>query len=169
MDKSQEIAEALSELDHVVQESWGLKLVRNLDWHTNPFHVIAASVEDGFDLNIGGNSFQFLSQEYIDSLQYMFEDIPGFIEKAGFTIASAQDVHPIYVSKNELSVWGALAGATSSWYFGESIPQFINAVRDCFLKCQGIESAQENKELALTVLKQYPKIDKDGWLEYFYG
>ena len=40
MDKSQEIAEALSELDHVVQESWGLKLVRNLDWQTNTFLVI---------------------------------------------------------------------------------------------------------------------------------
>lgn len=32
-----------------------------------------------------------------------------------------------------------------------------------------LNQAQENKELALTVLEQYPKIDKDGWLEYFYG
>lgn len=171
------LAEAMNRLDGLVRRHWGMPLLSDADKAvTVPEdglqYLLARLPETGFDLNIGGNSFELVGRRHIDQIQYQFADLDQVSETNATIFITQQDFNAVFVERQGAgAVWGGLAGGEYNC-FGKSLADFFTCVADCFeiANADGREGVDDSKLSSIReAVQRNQGADVDAWLEYFYG
>jgi hypothetical protein len=167
------LAEAMNRLDGLVRRYWGMPLFPDAPAAgDNLQHLLARLPESGFDLNIGGNSFELVGRRHIDQIQYQFADLDQVSETDATIFITQQDFNAVFVEqRGSDAVWGGLAGAEYRC-FGKSLAAFFACLADCFeiANADGQEGLDESKLSSIRdAVQRNEGAAVDGWLEYFYG
>lgn len=171
------LADALTRLDALVQRHWHMPLLvataKESPVDEGLAYLQARLPETGFDLSIGGNSFELVGRRHLDQIQYQFADRDEVSETNATIFITQQDFNAIFVEqRGDGAVFGGLAGGEFQ-AFGTSLAAFFTCVADCFsiAYADGSDSGMDETKLAAIrdAVASSDGVVVDAWMEYFYG
>lgn len=171
------LAEAMNRLDDLVRRHWGMPLLsETAEAGASPDsslrYLQTRLPEAGFDLSIGGNSFELVGRSDIDQIQYQFADLDQVTETNATIFITQQDFNAVFVEQQGAgAIWGGLAGGEYNC-FGKSLAAFFTCIADCFeiAYADGREGVDDSKLSSIReAVQRNEGADVDAWLEYFYG
>ena len=143
------------------------------DQRTHLQDLLESLPETGLDFDIGGNVCHFLGKGEIDRWQTYFHDIPELENADAVVFVVQQDFSPIAVLQaGNGRVLGGLAGGPLA-SFGRSLTEFLRCLRLCAETRQrlGMERGRPDDGSSRGIehtLLDFPEVNHEGWIEYFY-
>ncbi|HWU52617.1 MAG TPA: hypothetical protein VN153_07345 [Tahibacter sp.] len=175
------LREQLVRLDGLVRRHWNVPfLAEAVDAPATaaPLSLLLALLpEDGAQLGIGGNAFEFVGRRFIDQIQYQFADLDFVQERGGTVFVTQQDFNAVFVGRDGETVWGGLAGGEFHC-FGSSLAAFVTCLADCFEISQAtfaddVREGDGYKPAFVAAVREAVARNAgasfEGWFEYFYG
>lgn len=144
------------------------------DQRTHLQDLLESLPETGLDFDIGGNVCHFLGKGEIDRWQTYFDDIPELANADAVVFVVQQEFNPIAVLQaGNGKVLGGLAGGPLV-SFGRSLTEFLRCLRVCAetrgrLGMERVRQDDGSSRGIEHALLDFPEVNHEGWMEYFYG
>jgi hypothetical protein len=179
------LSSSLQRLDASLAKCWGNSLLMKPQIYaenaTDSIDALLQCIPDaGLQIDIGGNSFEFVGRKYIQDIQYQFANIDAVRRTNGIVFITQQDFNPIFLEQGDSggTIRGGLAGAEEFGVFGESLNEFVDLLVSHFVLAYETFAGHVRSETGVNsdfvrasqeLIKATKGVSPEAWFEYFYG